>query len=657
MSSLPHKVLQHKLSMLRQTLEQRQQQRRTQRLEDIKKSNTETQALLIKPTQSETMMFLAHILATIKRDEQRLQIPATNAEGQVAAPPAPMSAYNLPTSPLLAPLVETYLSTEPLVPLPHAEAQANFPNTPSAHVLALMQSELELLIETNTQLGNIPGPLLAKLKQAIAAYGEGRTSDTVTVLKNALTGDPHNQTLLMCLSQVLYAQAAKGTATALPEARDYAQRSTIANQKQRPARLPLYQYLAVVTERAFSEERAIEWLRDTDLLAIAPMQTSKGLFVNYGIPLRAWGILATISPNLWHESEFRALRLLVTHVVGGAALYLCWLREPLIQAAAISKTPLPELEGIDKLLQSAALAHSVIVTGLTKINTTPTSAPWILRWRWLQTLMQTCGTPALETVLLHIALDGQNWRENIYPDKELQVLLDDPTMNTWRVWAQSMTPFKDVRKAYLIPHDELAIDADVFKDIESMLGLLKSAEQERVRGAIWNEIKPWLVRWQMEHFLAATTGSNQPRTRFAPTLAPFSTFYRRWQEPQFSGLLASEVIAETARRGGFANWFEVMAAFDGALRLMDDPNNGLQATQKRAFAAAQKKNPAKFAGKAVDFGRPAGNGMGMAILPLGFVGALFAIFTMAANTSQAIGLSLALFGLAGVVMLNLSSKK
>jgi hypothetical protein len=655
MSSAPHKVLQHKLSTMRQMLDERHSKKRTQRLEEFKKSQTdEFVAPHTKATNSEALTFFKFIQGNIQRDMQRLLQP-TPTEAP-ATPPLnePIPAATLPTTPMLAHLVEAYLATEPLIPTPDATEKTQ---AASPHVLALMRQELELLIETNTQLGNIPGPLLAKLKQAIAAYAEGRTSDTITVLKTALTGDPHNQTLLTCISQILYAQAARGTATALPEAREFAQRSIIANQKQRPARLALYQYLAIVTERAFSEERALEWIRNTELLSPAPMQTSKGLMVHYGIPLRVWGILAGITPTLWSEHEYRALNTLVTHVVGGAALYVCWLRESLTNAAAMSKTPLLELEGIEKTVQATFQTYETIIDGLVQINTTPTAMPWIVRWRWLQTLVQVSGTPALETILLHIALDGQNWAQNIYPDHELQTLLDEHDIFAWRVWAQSVTPFKDMRKAYLIPSDELAIDAEAFKEIDGMLNLLKNAEAERVRDSIWNDLKPWLVRWHLDHFLATATGSNQPRTRYAPTLYPFNHFYRRWQDPQVIGLLASEVIGEVARRGGFANWYEVLAAFQGALRLLDDPHHGLLAVQRRAFYAAQKKNPSKFTGKEIDFGRAKGSGMGMALLPLGFMGALFAIFNMASNTSQAIGLSLALFGLAGVVLLNLSSKK
>lgn len=666
MSLPPHKNLQHKLTMLRQTLDQRQNQKRIQRLEEIKKNQIEEHTPIGKPSDSEAMILLNFIQANVKRDMLRLLQPlasspetpeasALEAKPQTVIvsiePPAP---HTIPTSPMITPLLELFLATEPLIPIPSPEDNRT---VVSGHVLALMRQELELMIETNSQTGSIPGPLLTKFKQAITAYTDGRISDTITVLKNALLGDPHNQTLLTFISQILYAQAANGTATALPEAREFAQRSIIANQKQRPTRLALYQYLAIVTERAFSEERAIEWLRNTDLLTTTQMQTSKGIFVNQGIPLRAWAILASISPSLWNEQEFRTLKTLMTHVIGGGALYLCWLRDPLVKAAALSKTPLPELDAIEKLIQSTTHTYEAITRELTLITTTPTTLPWVLRWRWLQTLVHTCGIPALETILLFIAIDGQNWREYIYPDHELQLMLNDSTLMTWRIWAQSLTPFKDVRKPYLIPHDELSIDVEAFKEVDSMLTLLKNAETERMHESVWDDLQPWLVRWQIDHLLATATGSNQPRTRYAPTLYPFIHFYRVWQEPQVTGVLASEVIGETAKRGGFSSWYEVIAAFSGALRLIDDPHHGLQAVQRRAFTMAQKKHPEKFIGRDIDFGRRKGSSIGMMLVPLGFIGALFAIFNLAANTSQAIGLSLAFFGLAGVVLLNLSNKK
>jgi hypothetical protein len=322
----------------------------------------------------------------------------------------------------------------------------------------------------------------------------------------------------------------------------------------------------------------------------------------------------------------------------------------------MSKTPLPEFEELERLLHTTATTYAEISALLKQHTPAKTGNNWVVRQRWLQTLVQLAGIPALDTILCQIALNAQNWREHSYPDRELQALLGEENLKTWQVWAQTLTPFKDMRKSYLLPTEEAAADADIQREAESMLALLKEAEAERITAELWPDLRPWLARWQLEHLLALATGSNQPRTRFAPRLFPYSNFYRRWQEPQVTELLASEVIAETAKRGGFGSWMEMISAFEGALRLIDDPYHGLLAGQRRAFNVAQKKDPAKFAGRSADFGRAGGSGLGIFLIPLGMIGVLVGIITLTENLSQAIGLSLALFGVAGVIMLNLSKK-
>jgi hypothetical protein len=513
-----------------------------------------------------------------------------------------------------------------------------------------------LLQESQAQKANVPLPLLAKLKQAVQAYADGRTTDTITLLKNALNGDPHNQSLLSCLSQVLYALGTNN-ANSLPEAREIAHRSTIAGEKQRPDRLALYRYLAVVTERTFDEQRTLDWLRESELLDAKIVDASSaGLLAGEAIPLRAWALLSTISPTLWGEAEFKNLLYLVSHVVGGALVYVAWIRTPLLQAAPAFKVVPPEFEEVERLVNDAYAEYLGISSYLGQLPLRQSSLPWIIRVQWLNTLAEVAKVPGFDHILTHMALDAQSWRENIFPDREIQALLNDTTLNYWRIWAQAITPYKDTRKSYLLPTQETVQDADLLTDLDGMLVLLKNAETERLKADLWPDLKPWLIRWNIDHLLATATGSNQPRNRFTPSLSPYSGFYRKWQEPPVVGLLTSEIIAETGKRGGFASLFEVLSAFDGALRLIDNPTHGLVATQKRAYDAARKQYPAKFANRKADFGRRKENALGIILAPLGLMGGIAAAVTLSENASQAIGIVLALLGLAGVVMLNLGKK-
>lgn len=524
-------------------------------------------------------------------------------------------------------------------------------STPARHCLAFMSHELAVMTEEQTQKGAVPPALMAKLKQAVNAFAESRISDTITLLRNALNGDPHNHCLLAILSQVLYFVAARER-TVLPEAREVAQKSLIFSDKIRPQQLELYRYLAIVTELAFDPARTMDWLRESRLLDPAVMCTKDGLLVSEGLRLRAWAILAQIPVSLWTENEFHAVKHLMTHAVGGGALYLVWFRGMLVEANTISKLPLPDVEEMERMIFTSLAFHEESSLALRQLPLRNSPFPWFLRARYMNTFAQLVQIPNFDQVLCMIALSGQAHMENVFPDNELCTLLDDPSLSYWNTWALVLTPFKDVRQPYLMPAEETVRDASLLTSCDTLLAALQEAEKQRVKANLWEDLKPWMTRWQLEHLLAAGTGSNKPRSRFTPNLIPYTHFYRRWQDPLPISPLASEVIAETARRGCFASLFEIIAAFEGAARLLDDPVHGLVPGQKRALEAAKRNNPSRFPAVSADFA-PQGSNFLLFLLPVGTLGAVAAIIEMSANWSQAIGLMLALAGLAGVIALNI----
>jgi hypothetical protein len=521
-------------------------------------------------------------------------------------------------------------------------------------VLAFLQEELAYLSEIVQGKPITPAALLMKLRQATLAYSEGRTTDTITLLKNALNGDPHHQGLLACLSQVLYGLAAHGTPTALPEAREYAQRSMIASEKQRPVRLELYQYLAAVTERAFSEERTLEWLRNSNLLDTTSLQRAEGLLANQGISLRSWGLLATIQPALWEDHELQHIKNLVYRVVGGAALYLHWLRPLLLQRIAVSKVANEHATEIEEIIGASWQAYEAVNRYLANFPMPELSYPWLVKVRYINTLAQLVPAASFDTILCNIALDAQGWQDNTYPHREAQTLLEDNNLSYWRLWAQSLSSSKDQRKSHLFPTEEAYLDADLITEATPILEMLRELELRSVKTELWEDLKPWLTRWQPEHLLAIATGSNQPRNRFAPSLAPFNTLYRKWQEPSIQSHLMGDVVAEVAKRGGFASWAEALATLEGAFRLLDDPVHGIVANQRRSLKLAKKHNPAKFANKFLNLEAPSGTTMAFSLMPLGLLGAIFAAFTLSENLSQAVGISLALVGVCGVLFINMA---
>ncbi len=645
--------LRHALVSFKEQLERRQQDRRTDR---IAKTRAEQEMEPLPPVplaaSGDVRAFFGRVKTTVDADCGRyLQETVVNAEevqGKEAAETPVAANIHVAPGVHVQAIWEQWSRCEALVPNTF-DPTAGAPNL----CAALLMSEIAYLMQENSQKPIMPGGMLMKVRQSVQAFLDGRTNDTVTLLKNVLHNDPHNHSVLMILSQVLYYLAARGTNNVLPEARDFAQRSTIYSDKLRPSQLALYRYLALATERGFGPERTMEWLRDTGMLQVGTMaESNDGIMVERGIGLRCWYLLSTIPVELWQDSELLAIKDLVTKVIGGAAVYMAWIRGPLLAAASLSKTPLPHIDEIEELLQSALVSFNENANAMRQMPLTSSDKPWMLRVRFLNAVVQVAPVPQFDQAMLQVALDGKGWNEGNSPDPELRATLGLREVSYWRLWALVLTPFKDVRQPYLLPAEETLNDSDMLAACDQLLMTLGNSEKALIKAHLWEDLKPWMVRWQLDHLLAASTGSNKPRSRFAPSLPPYTSLYRIWQEPPISALLPSEIIVENARRGAFASLFEIQAAIEGAMKLIADPVHGLVASQKRALTAANRYNPKKFGSVSTEFGSSGGSGIIMLLMPVGVLGLVAAVVTFSANWGQALGLILALGGIAGVIALN-----
>jgi hypothetical protein len=664
--------LRHAITSFTEQLQHRQQERRTQRIAATRAEQDDTNTMAPIPLSPDVRAFFNHVAQSVQVDRQRYHIAVASSNGEAALPAAvdippaavasPLSIPELPDSQDAAALALASVAPGPHLHmlwdewarherlLPSAEDSQSTGRNPCA---SLLLAELNRLTQDTSAKPAMAISLIGKTKQSVQSFLDGRTNDAVTLLKNALHTDPHNHSILMALSQISYWLATKGVQNILPEAREFAQRSTIYSEKQTPSQMALYQYTAIVTESAFGPERTLEWLRDSGMLETdAFSDRASGLLTERGIYLRAWYLLSLVPVELWQDAEFVRLRNLVTKVIGGATIYLMWFRTPLLTAASLGKD-IPILEDIEKLVHSAYRLHSNHYTAFQQLNSKNGEKPWLLRVRFLNAVKSIISIPAFDQAALHFSLDGHSWDENVSPDPELRATTDLRELSYWRLWCLVLTPFKDIRQPYLMPAEETASDLSLLASCEELLTTLATTERNLIKAHLWDDLKPWLVRWHMEHLLAASTGSNKPRGRFAPSLPPYTSLYRVWQDPPISSLLPSEIIAENARRGAFASFFEITAALEGANRLINDPVHGLVASQKRASAAANRYNPKKFKTVAQEFGGSGGSGLLMLLMPVGLLGLMAAVITFSANWGQALGLMLALAGVAGVVALNL----
>ena len=530
---------------------------------------------------------------------------------------------------------------------------------PAAHFDRVLSTEIAALSEDGVLLGKVGGAFVPKLRNAQQAFASQRHGDVATILKSALRNEPHNSVLLFVTSQFLYFMANHGQPDALPEARDLAQKAITANERLPDARLMLYRYLCVATEAGHDPARALGWMREHRMLQPQAMQQG-GLAVMEAMPLKLWAIVAGFDPALWGEVEFSALKAMVLHVVGGAALYLGLLRPVLADAALNGNTPPPALEEIEKAVAVVYGHYQDIAPALEKLPAQHQARgalpPWVVRARYMALLAGAAPRPTFDQMLLNISISGDNFKPGGYPEGEVMAALGEPGIHYWRLWTLSVTVAKELRQGYFLPAAEALEDNALMADCDGLLALLQQAEQALVKPAVWADIKPWMIRWQLEHLLAAGTGSNHPRERFAPSGGPLSLCYRQWAQPGAQGILASEILLHTARAGGFADMNEVLAAFEGAYRLLDDPAHGLVATQKRALKAAQDQNPKRFGSMYIDDGGMSGSQMMMVLLPLLLIGGIGLIVMGTRNMGQAVGLSLALAGFVGVAMIGMSRK-
>jgi|GEM_PF-4449075 len=661
-------ALRHAITTFREQLERRQQQRRKDRLAKTRagrEMDTARQASLPLAMSRDVKALFDAVAASVAQDRDRYVLPVApvaevSAEDHEApGQPTAQQPHTLDTATVVPSMHVQFLwdrwhKVSRVLPQTEDVGTAALPPAIAA-CNSLVMSEIAHLMEENTARPPIAPQLVMKLRQAIQAFSEERHNDALILLKNVLHSDPHNHMILMILSQMQYAMAGNGMHNLLHEARDNAQHSIVFSEKLPPGRLAFYRYLAIVSELPISAERALEWLRETDLLDPRLLTGKHGLLSQHGLHLRAWAILAGIPASLWGEQEFTSIRDLMIHVNGGAAVYLAWLRTPLLDAAAMGKT-VPILDELEVLLHTCAQQYMDVTGALRQLPLRTSDKPWLLRVRYLHTLVQVAPIPNLDHALCNVALDGQSWSKDVSPDPELHAALGMRDLTYWRLWCLVITPYKDIQLPYLLPADETILDGDLIAACDQMLETLQQAEKQQIRPHLWNDLKPWMTRWQMDHLLAAGTGSNKPRTRFAPSLSPYTHLYRLWQEPVMMGLLASDLIVENARRGGFASLFEIAGAFEGAHRLLESPVHGLVPAQKRALAAAHRYNPRKFKSVAQEFGGVSGNGMMMVLMPLGLMGMVAGIVTFSSSWGQALGLILALAGVAGILVLNIKSE-
>jgi hypothetical protein len=244
------KNLLHSITAFETQINQRQQHKRTVRLERVKENLAAKTQSLASHGYGDVHIWFDQVLASARQDSQKLvpQAPPL-LNSAVPAPPVPPQPV---ISQFMATLFARWneLTPPPVIP-PEGASAISLPHTPQQVLAEIFQTELaNLQNPANPGAGRLAlsAALINKLKQAEQAFLADRFKDAITILRNALTGDPQNHLVLHLMSQLLYFLAHNGQQGALPEARELAQRSCIQSDRLSPEKLALYRYRAIVTE-------------------------------------------------------------------------------------------------------------------------------------------------------------------------------------------------------------------------------------------------------------------------------------------------------------------------------------------------------------------------------------------------------------------------
>ena len=520
-------------------------------------------------------------------------------EGAPAIPPVapspPVMQQDLSATPLPKDIYTSHLSR---LLTPYFTKQAEEGVEPpkqdispeATRLLRMMQREVARMGEHLGDYGPTGLGALQKMRKAEAYLLEGNISGAWRLLKAAKASAPHNNTLSYLLSQIQYYQACHGQTDQLPDARSEASKSGAMTDTISSTILQVYRYDAIIAECGFSEKRAMEWVREFYLLDSEQLTGPGGLANNNAIPFKTWILLSTTPVSGWGDYEFNALASLVTDTIGGAAFYLHLLRgKVLLEANNRSIFP-PGVEDIESMLADAYATYLDFMATFHKWDEHVPRVSWSVRNRFLLDFKQVSRIPTFDEILLNIALSGRAYEHKSLPVNEF-IDRGYEKENYWRLWAIVLAPKYDgaSRVVNLLPAHEISIELELYSQFDGLLDALHQEEQRLIDQTTFDRTEPYMSMLTMDHLLAAGTQNSNPRRQFMPTTPPFNNYYHTWSSMAGKAIFPSKLIREISMNGGFASTQEVVAAFQGAFMLINDPNYGLEAQQKNALKTSSKK--------------------------------------------------------------------
>jgi hypothetical protein len=428
----------------------------------------------------------------------------------------------------------------------------------------------------------VPLGILQRIKQALSAIAQGRAVEGYRILKTARQLDVRSAALAFFISQLAYYRAHQGARDFLPEAREEGYRAASAIDALPAESVQYYRYIQVCCERALSEQRAIELMREHYLLSPETLAGSEGgMLGRDGIAIKTLLLLATIDMSHWTRFEFSSLADIAKHTCGGLVFYIALFRPKIRERQQGGQELIFEQQSelehqLTLLYQSYEAVRQSYRTEFNTSTGLPRMAgtlPWCVQARYLQVLLKAGPLPTFGEILWHISLDGRRVIAQGYPNNAL-MKAGISHITYWQAWNIALRPSASERRER-IPCVEVARMGQALHLCGILLDEIMVEENAQVSFNKWQLAEPHLAPitynqlCNMRRKVAVPEGLLGPRDPF------YKPCYRTWLPLNPAAKRASDLIRVLAQNGSFSDIYEAVDALTAAAQLLNDPVYGL----------------------------------------------------------------------------------
>lgn len=427
---------------------------------------------------------------------------------------------------------------------------------------------------------------LQKLKTAVHSVGMKRIKDALTCLKSAKEDDPNNRSLAYVISQILYFKVQNGGSESLPEARAEAKKSCLYSDNCDAHQLRQYRYVYVLQECVHSPKRAIELMREFYLLNPESMTEGNGLGAHQGVHFKTWILLSTLNAELLTTFEIESLITISSMATSGVCFYLNIMRPVILKRLENEKDlSIQKLIKLEEMLNVSYENYKGIAATVEQgydeeFNLTPSSEHlWTIEQRYTSLLLKATKFPEFDEVYLYTSLDAKRYSTEAYPNKAMAAL-GLANVNYWQVWSIAIADNEGKGASRTFPVNRMALHAEIYKKFDEILKDLEAYEESIIPPEKWELIEKYMPEYEYQIFPHVAVG---PGAFLAPSNPYYLNFYRAWVKERPCGPLPSKILKEYAEKGHFIDVDEVIAAFEGAVRVIVDDVHGLKVRAKAAL--------------------------------------------------------------------------